>query len=325
MINKEILRRIVNNDYVDDAYKDNLFFFFLNELKDFITILNDKNLLELKMYRKVIINKCEFSKILFDNELFNLFSKYFDYYFKNNYEFIEFLIQFYKMNCNYLYDLNNNLKNVYRKVYFQEMENKILDPTKYILFDKLIKNGSINTDDLYLVGFNCKDNYEVEKMQEVYAEYLIYKKIYKDIENKEVNYNELRELHDRKDDLYNYRWLSFFDGDGYGADLLFTMKDLKKEELHEVKKRLPKYDGTYEVNVTDNEKNIIDEVRNYNNVDYFIDVVLMTNEWGRRVYNYDILKFKLNKENGYFVNNKNDIYSLEKASKGYTLKYINLH
>ena len=321
MINEEILRKIVNNEYVNPAYRYNLFNNLKIDFKNYINTLYDTNIDNFKMYRKVLLNKSEFSKIIFNDNIINLLSLYYN----QDFSTLNYMIKFFMSNYNINYFnpdiLDDRLKNVYRTYQNKIYKNNTFDINKYLLFDSLMKKKYINTDDFYLVGFNSESS-DILKMQEVYSEYLLYKKRYKEIENKELDYNILDNLHSRKNGQFYYnRWLAKYDGDGYGADLLFTIPNLGIEELHEIKKRLLKKDGSYDYDssLSINEKNVIDETVNYKNTDYYIDLVDMQ-YCDNKIYYYSIEKYKLNKNTLQFVNEKkNKTLTLQKHLDKYII------
>ena len=323
MINKELLIKMSYNENVDCNLKSDLLNNLKNDFEEYIKLLFDPFLDNYKIYRKILLNKTNFSKMLFDAETMMALERYFNYSFRDLVGIVHYFIQLYNLNYNLL-EVRNRLKNVYRFSGYKEFlkENITIQPSKYEAFDELMRNNNIHTDDRFLVGFNAPDH-DILKLQEVYAEYLIYKQRFREAEGRVLTYELLEQLHLNNPFLYNNRWVAKYDGDGYGGDLLFALPN-NIEELHEVKKQLLKRDGTsdYGINITDNERKVIDEVMGYNNTDYYIDIVRMQFETDG-VYNYNVVRFKLNKETGEFISsrNKDEITLLTPTDRGYTLTY----
>ena len=301
LFNKELLKSILNNENIDEVRKAQLFCDLKLCFREFINILYNKELDNYRIYRKVLLNKCEFSKILFDSEIITLLSKYYKQDFSCLDKFITFFINEFKINCD-LSILQDRIKNVYR---FNEngiCKNRTVNPDKYKEFDRLMSSSHIvNFSDLSVSIYS--DPSDSLRMQEVFSEYLIYQTRFKDLNDNKFEYDSLENKHimTNRNNL-KYRWLSKYDGDGYGADLLFVLSDLKKEELHEVKKQLLDKSNNYNYSIiTDTEKKVIDEVLNeYKNTDYFIDIIKM--QFKRfDTYDFQTYKYVLDKDTGLFI------------------------
>ena len=325
LFNKELLKDIVSNKNVDELRKDQLFCDLKLCFREFINILYNKELDNYKIFRKIMLNKCEFSKVLFDSEIISLLSKYYKQDFSCLETFIIFLIKEFRIECD-LSILNDRIVNVFRFNKKGICENITIDSYKYKEFDLLMNSSRVvNYNDEYVSLFT--DPKDSTKIQEVFSEYLIYKTKYKDYNDTLFDYNELEKAHSvYSRDSLKFRWVSKYDGDGYGADLLFLLKDLKKEELREVKKQLLDSKGSancYPI-VSNNEKKVIDEIlNNYKNTDYFIDVVSM--QFKRfDTYDFETLNYKLDKDTGLFICDKlsedKNVCKLIETDNGYLLK-----
>ena len=323
MINKDILRKYVSGQSVNQAYISNLVSNLKSDVKTFLSCLYNTSIDNYTYFRRVLLNNEDFSSILTDYECISLLEKFYNANFSNIEQFIEYLIIIYNINQYNIKNLSNRLDRVYRKESGRILKNNILDPDKYEKFDLLMNNRYINTDDMYLVGFNNGPEITELKLQEIYAEYVVYKQLFKNHGTAALRFDQLNQIHSRKNiHFYPYRWLSHFDGDGYGADLLFNIPGLGKEELHEVKKRLLDREGNLKERtaLTPNERDISIETSTNDHADYYIDIVRMQYEVPK-IYNYEIVQYKLNKNTGEFFNVKDpreEVY-IEKQNGKYLL------
>lgn len=225
----DILDELKENKQLDEMLKDlNIEQLFMLELEDFISIFEDKRYIYHENLRKIILHECEFMKIyskfgyvlsLFLNNkdayrVFPLFfkecvdhyniPKYSNYSLEEIHSFINKYIDIATH-----YDIN-------KKKYYTDVIGKAAQLyTTYSKYDDkfLNKKGTIN----------CLDKDEFF----VYSEYEAYCREYYGLSKYNIS------------NLQDYvRWVSRYNGDGYGYDVLSYDVKNNREKLIEVKSGL---------------------------------------------------------------------------------------
>lgn len=135
---------------------------------------------------------------------------------------------------------------------------------KYPEFDRLISSEHF-IEDVNYIGFSTEHIFSSYFTKQdflwIYFEYLMYKKLF----FKQYGYEPRKEYLGRYYAIENIvRWVSRYDGDGYGLDDLSVALDFSSENAFEIKKS-----SSNNYFISDNEIRKIEEFTNYKNLNFY--------------------------------------------------------
>lgn len=284
------------------------------ELTNYLDILLSNKYSGCLNYKKLLLNNSIITDIFNNQNIRYLLSKM--CYNKNMYinfdDFIKVLIEKLRITeyknmdsiitetikNNYEFD-SNNIPYENETVYAQYIKRKsALNLDKYREFDRHINSSDfITQSDGYshdwLHAF--KPYMTHEDLDWIYAEYMQFRDLYKNIKNENIDKANI----DKYKDINSLiRWISRFDGDGYGFDIMKVNEDFSCENVIEVKQSKIK-----QYFLTNNEVNMLEKFTNYKNTNYFVNLsenyldytnkAMKTMKYNRNVYvlDKDTLKF----------------------------------
>ncbi len=317
------------------------------ELFKFLSIISNKDYNNYSNFMEILLNKTDFIKLYKDPKIRYIVINYFK---RKKFHELDFELSsinsFVKTIIYYLYGVDQKIEIPFLKekeweqTYNDELESvytiplcphSLLNKEKYNFFDNRYNESVETFKTLYegsfsnLKGFTMEEimmNFE-QSYSWIYSEYLSHRFFYKYLNKNIVKLCDIKKNHDEQ---YNInRWVSKYDGDGYGFDHLFigdyfNIGD-KKEIGVETKKRY--------VNTSNLSESEIEEKRfkdfnltytehqkmRYSNMDYFVFLYSIIENNGINYFKSKLLYYDRNINLLYDINKNDDLYDIDENNQ----------